>query len=75
MRQKKAEADQLFLLYQKEKDKKRSEDAHATAETLLQQAVSYFGKIEQYLHKDKKHFISDSSNTIKIFFLFWTVSP
>ncbi len=40
MRQKKAEADRLFLLYQQEKDKKRHENAQVLAELHLKQAVS-----------------------------------
>ena len=42
MRQKKAETDQLFLLYQQEKDKKRQEDFHALSNFHLRQAVSDF---------------------------------
>ncbi|CAF1590506.1 unnamed protein product [Rotaria sp. Silwood1] len=37
MRQKKAEADQLFLLYQQEKDKQRNQDAQALSEFQLKQ--------------------------------------
>ncbi|CAF3177590.1 unnamed protein product [Rotaria socialis] len=38
LRLRKAEADQLFLIYQQEKDKKRDEDAQAVSEHLLKQA-------------------------------------
>ncbi|CAF5150587.1 unnamed protein product, partial [Rotaria magnacalcarata] len=41
LRLRKAEADQLFLIYQQEKDKKRDEDAQAVSEHLLKQAVSH----------------------------------
>jgi hypothetical protein len=41
MRQRKAEADRLFLMYQQEKDNKRNQDAHDLAELHLKQAVSY----------------------------------
>ena len=41
MRRRKAEADQLFLLYQQEKDKKRNQDAQVLSELHLKQAVSY----------------------------------
>lgn len=39
---KKAEADQQFLLYQQEKDRKRSQDAHEVAQLHLKQAVSSY---------------------------------
>jgi len=41
MRQRKHETDQLFLLYQQEKDKKRAEDAQALSDIHLKQVVSY----------------------------------
>ena len=41
MRAKKAETDQLFHLYQTEKDKKRKDDALALSELHLKQAVGY----------------------------------
>lgn len=42
MRRRKAETDQLFLLYQQEKDKKRKEDAHVLSDLHLKQAVNPF---------------------------------
>jgi len=39
MREKKAETDKLFQIYQQEKDKKRRDDAQALSQTHLQQAV------------------------------------
>jgi hypothetical protein len=58
MRQKKAETDRLFLLYQQEKDKKRSQDAKATAESHLKQAVSLLQnnsiKILSFYSKNEK---------------------
>lgn len=39
MREKKAETDKLFQLYQQEKDKKRRDDAQILSQTHLQQAV------------------------------------
>ncbi len=44
MRQKKAETDRLFLLYQQEKENKRDEAAQALSEFHLKQAVSYSKK-------------------------------
>jgi hypothetical protein len=41
MRRKKDESDQLFLLYQQEKDKQRNQDAQKISEFHLKQAVSY----------------------------------
>jgi len=48
IRQKKAETDQMFYLYQQEKDKKRNEDAQALADYHLKQAVNSYKKI--FLH-------------------------
>jgi len=42
IRRKKEEADQLFLLYQQEKEKQRNQDAQAISQIHLKQAVSYF---------------------------------
>ncbi len=53
MCKKKAETDQIFLLYQQEKNKKRSEDAQALSEYHLKQAVNKFSQ----------------NNSIKFFFL------
>lgn len=39
MRQKKAEADQLYQMYQEEKEKQRLEDAQANAQSHLKQIV------------------------------------
>jgi hypothetical protein len=41
MRQKKAEADRLFLLYQNEKEKQRNLDAQAVSDSHLKQVVSW----------------------------------
>jgi hypothetical protein len=41
MRQRKHETDQLFLLYQQEKDKKRAENAQALSDIHLKQVVSH----------------------------------
>jgi hypothetical protein len=46
MRQKKAETDRLFLLYQQEKDKKRNQDAQALSEYHLKQAVRYHNRTQ-----------------------------
>ena len=40
MRRRKGETDQLFLLYQQEKDKKRKEDSQTLSELHLKQAVN-----------------------------------
>ena len=40
MRRKKAEADELFLLYQHEKEKQRTQDAETISKHHLKQAVS-----------------------------------
>jgi hypothetical protein len=41
IRRKKEEADQLFLLYQQEKEKQRNQDAQTISQIHLKQAVSY----------------------------------
>jgi len=40
IRRKKEESDQLFLLYQQEKDKQRTQDAQAVSQIHLKQVVS-----------------------------------
>lgn len=41
MRRKKEEADRLFLLYQREKDKQRAENSQNTSQYHLKQIVSF----------------------------------
>ncbi len=53
MRQRKAEADRLFLIYQQEKDNKRNQDAHALAELHLKQAVSYQNRTNMVTTEDQ----------------------
>jgi hypothetical protein len=53
MRQRKAEADRLFLMYQQEKDNKRNQDAHALAELHLKQAVSYQNRTNMVTTEDQ----------------------
>jgi hypothetical protein len=53
MRQRKAEADRVFLMYQQEKDNKRNQDAHALAELHLKQAVSYQNRTNMVTTEDQ----------------------
>jgi hypothetical protein len=60
MRQRKYETDQLFLLYQQEKDKKRKENAQILSDSHLKQAVS--DQIIPYLYN--KIFLSSKNEKI-----------
>jgi hypothetical protein len=48
---KKAETDRLFLLYQQEKDKQRSQDAQALSQYHLKQTVSSLHRIDASITK------------------------
>lgn len=46
LRKRKAESDRLFLLYQKEKERQRNQDAQTLSQIQLKQAVSNFKSIQ-----------------------------
>jgi hypothetical protein len=64
MRRRKAETDQLFLLYQQEKDKKRSQDAQALSELHLKQAVSFHKRLNPYHSKILSSKIEKNVNVV-----------
>ena len=49
MRKKRVETEKLFLIYQKEKEKQRNQDAQALSAFHLRQAVSYDDQVNKIL--------------------------
>jgi hypothetical protein len=65
MRRKKDESDQLFLLYQLEKDKQRNQDAQKISESHLKQAVSYLFQLIYNLNEKKVHLTVHNKNSYR----------